>query len=203
MANPEITRVLVIDPSFLFYQGVAQSLAAGRWQLVGWAQGSEYAIASCKPNAIDLALIGHGFSPRDGLTLCRALRAQCATIKIILLSEHAESALFQEDAVHAGADCCLLPSINTADFLTALDAVTNGEPLPHPSGFETGEPPRVTQREIEILRLAAHGKTDKEIAQTLQISVNTVRNHMQNILRKLQVNDREAAVWRARHYDLI
>jgi len=57
----------------------------------------------------------------------------------------------------------------------------------------------LTPREIEILRFAADGKPDKEIAQTLQISVNTVRNHIQNILRKLEVDNREDAVWRARH----
>ncbi|OQY80494.1 MAG: hypothetical protein B6D41_20875 [Chloroflexi bacterium UTCFX4] len=52
---------------------------------------------------------------------------------------------------------------------------------------------------MEILKLVAQNRSDKEIAQTLQISVNTMRNHMQNILRKLKVCNREAAVWLANH----
>lgn len=52
---------------------------------------------------------------------------------------------------------------------------------------------------MEILKLVAQNRSDKEIAQTLQISVNTMRNHMQNILRKLEVDNREDAVWRAKH----
>jgi DNA-binding CsgD family transcriptional regulator len=57
----------------------------------------------------------------------------------------------------------------------------------------------LTPREMEILKLVAQNRSDKEIAQTLQISVNTMRNHMQNILRKLKVCNREAAVWLANH----
>jgi|SRR5581483_511704 DNA-binding NarL/FixJ family response regulator len=127
-------------------------------------------------------------------------RAQGAAIKIVLLSEHAANALFQEDAFHAGANGCVLPSVSHADFLAALDAIMNGKQMSHQSGFEIETPSRLTQREIEILRRAADGKPDKEIAQELRLSVNTVRNHIQNILRKLEVNDREAAVWRAKHW---
>lgn len=67
MADSFITRVLVIDPSFLFYQGVSQALAASPFQVVDWARDLECALTNCQENAIDLALIGHGFGPRDGL----------------------------------------------------------------------------------------------------------------------------------------
>ncbi len=198
MAGSESTRVLVIDPSFLFYHGASLALASSPYQIVGWTQDTVCALTSCKANAIDLALIGHGFGAREGLELCRTLRIQLDEIRIVLLSEHAASALFQEDAFHAGANGCVLPSVSHADFLAALDPVMNGE-HPHQSVSEVEQLAQLTPREIEILRLAARDKTDKEIAQTLQISVNTVRNHMQNILRKLEANNREAAIWRAQH----
>jgi DNA-binding NarL/FixJ family response regulator len=56
----------------------------------------------------------------------------------------------------------------------------------------------LTNREFENLTRIAEGRTDKEIANALRISVNTMRNHVQNILRKLHANKRDAAVWRAR-----
>lgn len=96
----------------------------------------------------------------------------------------------------------LLLSINHPDFLAAFKAVVNSEHL-RESVLELRERPRLTQREIEVLRFVAQGKTDKEIAHALQISVNTVRNHVQNILRKLGVSNRDAAVWRARHWEWI
>ncbi|MDL1896498.1 response regulator transcription factor [Anaerolineae bacterium CFX7] len=202
MGNWKRTRVWVIDPSLLFYQGVSQVLSATEFQVVTWTHDQESIRTGRLENGIDLALIGHGFGPRDGLTLCHALRAQSEQIKIILLSEHADSALFQQDAFYAGADACVPSSVCHADFIAACHAVAHGA-----QGWEnTSEksaPPHLTPREIEILRLIARNKHDKEIACELCISVNTVRNHIQNILRKLEVNDRAAAVWRARHYALL
>lgn len=204
MTDSRITRVLVIDPSFLFYQGVFQSLASSPFQVVGWAQDGEGAIAHCKTNGIDLALIGHGFGEREGLELCRVLRTQLGEMRIILLSEHAASALFQADAACAGASACLLASVSREEFLAALEPIANGTRLLSTEvRSQTAPVPHLTEREVEILKQVADGKTDKEIAQALHISVHTVRNHVQNISRKLEVNDRETAVWRARHRNLI
>ncbi len=202
MTDSVVTRVLVIDPSFLFYQGVFQALAGTEFQIVAWVQEQKTALTECRENTIDLALVGHSFSPHDGLALCRALRAQSEQIKIILISEHADSALFQQDARYAGADACAPSSIGHANFLAACRAAAHGA-RERETASANPEPPRLTPRELEILQLVAQGQNDKEIAKALHSSVNTVRNHMQNILRKLEVNDRATAVWRARHRNLI
>jgi DNA-binding NarL/FixJ family response regulator len=201
MTDSVVTRVLVIDPSFLFYQGVSQALAGTAFQIIAWAQDQETALTERFENAIDLALIGHGFSPRVGLELCRALCAQQLHLKIILINEHAASDLFRQDAFLAGADACLASSVSPADFLAACHAIISSNSMR--GNISSPKLPRLTLREIEILKLVAQDRSDKEIAQVLHVSVNTVRNHIQNILRKLEVKNRQAAVWRARHHGLI
>ncbi|TAH49975.1 MAG: response regulator transcription factor [Chloroflexota bacterium] len=204
MESSQSTRVLIVDASFLLYQGVCDSLIATHYHVVAWAQEQNDTIAKCETENIDLVIVGPSFNPRACLELVRAARQKFETIQIILLNEHAGSDMFQEDAFHAGASACLLPPNSREELLAALESVENGTRLFSTAILsQTAPAPHLTEREIEILKYAADGKTDKEIAQTLQISVNTVRNHMQNILSKMEVHDRAAAVWRARFHGWI
>lgn len=198
MAGAKSTRVLVIDSSFLFYLGVSQALSTKRWQVVGWVQDLDCAMQRCTTDAIDLAIIGHSLSPRNALAICRALQQAFSQIKIILLCAFAANPLLQHDALCAGADACLPSSVNHDEFLATCTDVMKGR---YARNVRLGNSalPQLTPREIEILKLVAQDYCDREIAQTLRISVNTARNHMQNILRKLEVSNREAAVWRAKH----
>ncbi len=197
MAIVQTVRVLVIDPSFIFYQGIRQALGSSPTYQIEWAQDLKSPLTSGE--GFDLALIGPSFDTHAALELCCQLATRNEKTRVVLISQHAESVLFQEDAFLAGAFACLPSSASQQEFLDALEQISRGVRLFREeilSGMFQVEP--LTRREIEILVRIAARKTDKEIADALCISVNTARNHTQNILRKLQTNDREAAVWRAR-----
>ncbi len=197
MAASVTARVLFIDPSYLLHQGICQALGSNQTHQIEWVQNSQSGLA--KGNQFDLVLIGHSFDARTALDLCSDLRALNPQIKIILINQNADNALFQEDAFIAGASACLAPSIPLQELPATLEQVSHGAKLFEPkilSGVFQLEP--LTRREIEILEQMAKGKTDRQIGDSLCISVNTARNHVQNILRKLQANDRDAAVWRAK-----
>lgn len=204
MENTRSTRVLIVDASFLLYQGVCDSLIATHYHVVAWAQEQNDTIAKCETENIDLVIVGPSFNPRACLELVRAVHQKFETIQIVLLNEHAGSDMFQGDAFHAGASACLLPPDNREELLAALESVENGTRLFSTAILsQTAPAPPLTAREVEILKRVAEGETNKEIARVLQISAKTVGNHMQNILKKLSVSDRDAAVWRARHWGWI
>ena len=198
MATFLTARVLFVDPSPLLYQGICQALDSNQTPQIEWARDSQSALTNEKQ--FDLVLIGHSFDARQALEFCRQLHAQSIETKIILINMNADNALFQEDAFVAGASACLAPSIPPQELRAILEQVSCGAKLFEEwilSGVFQTEP--LTKREVEILAHIAEDKTDKEIASGLHISVNTVRNHVQNILNKLQAKDRDVAVWRAKH----
>jgi DNA-binding NarL/FixJ family response regulator len=197
MAIVQTVRVLVIDPSFIFYQGIRQALGSSPAYQIEWAQDFKSSLVD--GDGFDLALIGQSIDTRAALELCCQLAARNEKTRVVLISQHAESLLFQEDALLGGAFACLPSSASQQEFLDALGQVSRGVRLFREkilSGMFQVEP--LTRREIEILERIAGRKTDKEIADALRISVNTVRNHAQNVLRKMRASDRDAAVWRAR-----
>jgi len=114
-------------------------------------------------------------------------------------SRHANDPLFQADAANAGASACLPREASEQECLSTIAAVMAGHPLFAREILSLAfRPAELTAREREVLQLLAEGKTDREIADALVLSITTVRKHSRQILEKLDVHTRHEAVRRAR-----
>jgi two-component system NarL family response regulator len=152
---------------------------------------------------------------RSGIEACLAIKELVPSTKIVMLTiSDEESDLY--DAVRAGANGYLLKDVPAEEIADGLRAVHAGQSLISPSMASkllsefalmikkheerpTMPVPRLTERELEVLKLVARGMANKDIAKALFISENTVKNHVRNILEKLQLHSRmEAAMYAVR-----
>ncbi|MBI4670618.1 MAG: response regulator transcription factor [Chloroflexi bacterium] len=199
MPSAETARLVVLDPSALFYHALQAALARAYDGTIVDACNATNALQAIDSARSALILIGPNWSPPEALRLCRTVRDKSSAIRIVILSALAEESLLQTDAVYSGASACLGPAADAETLVGALRQVQRGATLFAPDILRAAHQlPKPTPRELDVLGALAQGKTDREIADALHISEQTVGTHLRSIFRKLEVHDRRAAVRRAR-----
>lgn len=209
-------RVLIADDHLLFRDGLrALLLSADDLELVGEATTGEEAIALASQAQPDVILMDIQMPGLNGVDAARRIVQMSPHIGILMVTMFADDAsVFL--AMRAGARGYLLKGANHSEMLRAIRAVGSGEAIFSPAiavrlmdFFNNAHPatppqlfPELSEREREILHLIAQGRKNAEIAQHLVLSEKTVRNHVSNILSKLQVADRAQAIIRAREAGL-
>ena len=207
----EPTRVLVVDDHALFRRGLQMVLAQEQdIDVVGEAADGSEALEMALEMVPDVILMDVRMPRRGGIEACSAIKAVIPSVRIVMLTiSDEEGDLFE--AVKAGASGYLLKEIPIDEVATAIRAVAGGQSLLSPlmaskllSEFATmarrGKEaeqvplPRLTERELEVLKLVARGLNNRDLAKELFISENTVKNHVRNILEKLQLHSRMEAV---------
>ena len=203
-------KVLIVDDHEVVRLGIASLLSDSDIDVVGDVGTGEQAVAAVKKLKPDVLLLDVRMPEMDGLTVLGRLRMEDAQLKILMLSTY-DNPTYVARAVALGANGYLFKSTSRADLIAAIRKAAGGEDawtrdelrrvtgaLATPRMAGEIEVP-LTQRESEVLRQLAHGLTNKEIGQALGISYETVKEHVQHILRKIGVNDRtQAAVWAVR-----
>jgi DNA-binding NarL/FixJ family response regulator len=204
-------RVLLVDDHALFREGLASIIALQPdLEVVGQAGDGLEAIIKARELKPDLILMDIQMPGCDGLEATSQIKTEQPDTTIVILTvRDEEEKLFQ--AIKCGAQGYLLKSIHADEMVSGLRAALQGEARlpPFLAGRLLDEFRRIslqqrdeiemptyqlTEREQTVLGMAAMGKTDKEISETLVLSLYTVKSHMRNILAKLQVtNRREAA----------
>jgi len=204
-------KVLLVDDHALFRRGVASALALQRdIEVVGEAANGEEALAKARELMPDVILMDISMPVCDGLEATRRIKAEVPHVRIIILTVAEEDkSLF--DAIKSGAHGYLLKTIEPRPLMETLRGAFRGEaPISRVTASkilaefarrsEPSTPAEVSPvgqlspRETEILQLVAKGATNKEIAGALGISTHTVKNHMQNIMEKLHIQNRVQAV---------
>ncbi len=192
-------RVLICDDHELFRHGLRMVLEVEDGiEVVAEAADGEQAVAKVEELAPDLVLMDVRMPRMGGIEATRVIRQLFPTTRIIVLTVSDE----EDDlygAVKAGANGYLLKEVSIEEVADAVRAVYAGQSLISPSlaskllnefGGRTGvatNPGRLSDRELEVLRMVALGLENREIAGRLQVPENTVRNHVANILVKLQL----------------
>lgn len=202
-------RVLLVDDHRLFRRGVAAALAeAPDIQVVGEAHDGLQAVAKSRETDPHVVLMDIAMPGMDGLEATRRIKAELPHVRIVILTvAEDDENLFE--AIKSGAQGYLLKSVEPRALMETLRSVFQGgasisrtmapkilaEFSRQARAADTGARPGagLTDREREVLALVAKGGTNKEIATTLGISPKTAKNHLQNILEKLHVENRVQA----------
>jgi DNA-binding NarL/FixJ family response regulator len=196
-ANSPI-RILIVDDHPVVCTGLTSMLSAQPGlNIVGSAASGEEALAIVKRDAPDLLLLDLRMPGMDGIGVLQALkRIPVAPRVIILTSFDKDEDVYR--AIRAGAQGYLLKDTTEAEMTTAITVVHSGNRyIPRHIAARLADRMMrsdLTARELQILEQLAEGSTNKQIADTLDISDNTVRHHVNSIMEKLQVSDRTEAV---------
>jgi len=204
-------RVMICDDHALFRRGLIMVLEAeDDIAVVAEAEDGEDAVEKAVEHVPDVVLMDVRMPGVDGIEATRRIAEKVPTAKILMLTVSDEEEDLYE-AIKAGATGYLLKEVSIEEVAPAARAVVAGQSLISPSMASKllGEfsnlakraeerssvpTPRLTDRELEVLRLVAQGKSNREIAGDLYISENTVKNHVRNILEKLHLHTRMEAV---------
>lgn len=203
-------RLLICDDHEVIRTGLASLLAGTDIQIIGEAANGKDALRLAQKDKPDVILLDIRMPDGDGLSTLEKLRAKVPESKVVMLSTY-DNPTYIARAVALGASDYVLKGSSREDLIATLTAAGAGE-SPSRSGelkkiagamkvrqvIDDDDVP-LTQRETQVLRHVALGLSNKEIGKSLEISVETVKEHVQNILRKIAVSDRtQAAVWAVR-----
>jgi two-component system NarL family response regulator len=204
-----VIRVLVVDDQELFRRGLTMLLnVEDDIEVVGEAADGAAAGALAAGLTPDVVLMDVRMPKVTGIEACIAIKDAAPSTRIIMLTVSDEEADLY-DAVKNGASGYLLKDSSIDEVAQAVRLVADGQSLISPSmaiklldefkqmsrtDRQQVPTPRLTDRELEVLRFVAHGLNNREIAKQLFISENTVKNHVRNILEKLQLHSRMEAV---------
>jgi DNA-binding NarL/FixJ family response regulator len=212
LTEPQMSkiRILIADDHEVVRSGLKTLLADSDVEVVAEFATGEAAVKYVLANNVDVALLDIRMPDGDGLTALGRIKLDKPDMPVMMLSTF-DNPTYIARAVALGASGYLLKGCSRDELLAALHTAAAGEiawtrdelrrvtgALATPRLAADVEVP-LTQRESEVLRQLAYGLTNKEIAQALHISYETVKEHVQHILRKIGVSDRtQAAVWAVR-----
>jgi DNA-binding NarL/FixJ family response regulator len=203
-------RVLIADDHMLIRSGLVEMLAGSEVEVVGTAATGKQAMQLAEKLKPDVVLLDVRLPEIDGLEVLDRIHQRLPQTKVIILTNY-DNPTYMARAAALGASDFLLKSVSREELLAAIRAAAGGQAAAtegpfreirellttRPEGDNKDFP--LTQRELQVLRHVALGLSNKEISRSLGISVETVKEHIQNIFRKLQVSERtQAAIWALR-----
>jgi Response regulator containing a CheY-like receiver domain and an HTH DNA-binding domain len=208
-------RILLADDHALVRDGIASLVSAWGHEVVGQAADGAEAVRLAAELHPELILMDVRMPVLTGIDATRRIKVDQPDVAIVMLTvSEDEDDLFA--AIKAGAQGYLLKNLESRQLRSMLEAVRRGEPAITPATAAriieefgrrdrqaAGAPDRLTERELDVLRLVTAGLRNKEIADRLRISGNTVKFHLGNILGKLHATSRTELASRALREGLI
>ncbi len=199
-------KVLIVDDQSLIREGLSMMLSLyDEIFLVGEASNGKEALDILRKSEVDLVLMDIRMPVMDGVEATKIIKEKYPHVKVLILTTFKEDEYIFE-GLKNGADGYLLKDISSEELVKAMETVYSGNVLLQPEiakkimgaliEKKTREDDKrdlvkeLTRREYEIALLVGEGKTNKEISEILYITEGTVKNHLTNILDKLNLKDR-------------
>jgi DNA-binding NarL/FixJ family response regulator len=211
--SPELLRVMLVDDHDLFRTGLRNLLEEQGVHIVAEAPDGNLALQLVRELAPDVVVMDLNMPGMNGIEATREITRLAPLTRVLVLTISDQDGDVM-DAILAGACGYLMKDSSIQDLMNGIRAAAVGESLISPhiaskvlqriraASVEAGgvvARPELSDRETEVLKLIANGKDNAEIAQELHISPKTVKNHISNILMKLQIDNRiQAAVYAVR-----
>lgn len=206
-------RVVVADDHPLYREGVVRALSSsGQAEVVAEAEDGHAALAAIEEHRPDVALLDYKLPGLDGLAITHAVVRDRLPTRVLLISAFTESGVVYK-ALEAGAAGFVPKEARREQIVDAVLACARGDNVLTPEVASrlvseirlraTRDAPVLTERESQILKLIASGKSLPDIAHELYLGVTTVKTHVQHLYEKLGVSDRAAAVAEAMRKGLI
>jgi DNA-binding NarL/FixJ family response regulator len=220
-------RLLIADDHPLAREGIRAMLASeAELEVIGEAQDGSEAVNLCRCLEPDLVLMDVRMPELNGLEATQEIKVECPDAKVLILTIY-EDLDYLFKAVKVGAAGYVIKDATKRELVEAVRRALGGQSsldqdlamrllqrlgreddqgvTPSPGGAKSPEPLRVplTPRELEVLRLLAHGLTNRQISQELVISAATVKVHIEHLIAKLGVSDRTEAAVRASQAGLL
>jgi two-component system, NarL family, response regulator LiaR len=202
MTTQQKIRVMLVDDHAVVRSGLGAFLSVTPdLEMVGEAENGEQAVARCALYKPDVILMDLMMPVMDGVTATRQIRERLPAVHVIALTSFREDDLVQS-ALQAGANGYLMKNVTAQELASAIRSAHAGkmilsseaaEALIH-AHTQAAPADELTERERQVLKLMVEGLNNAEIAERLVVSLSTVKYHISNILNKLGVDNRVAAV---------
>lgn len=201
-------KVILADDHAMIREGMRNLLEFdGSIKVISEANDGEECLEMLKTVVPDILLLDINMPKKNGLDVLAAIKKQKINTKVIILTVHNEVDYLIK-AIDLGVDGYMLKDLPSSELMKAIDSVFKGEQYIQPDliplfnnrlisrDIDSAKVDSLTSREMEVLILIAKGMFNKEIADSLDISERTVKNHISNIFKKIEVADRtQAAVF--------
>jgi DNA-binding NarL/FixJ family response regulator len=199
-------KVVVVDDHEVVRLGLRSLLRGSDISIVSEAASAKQAVEETQKHRPDVVLMDIRMGENDGLAALEKLRKKTPDIPVVMLSMY-DNPTYVARSVALGAADYVLKGSPREDLISAIERAAKGEGPAEGSMMERVKDAMarrgdrdddipLTNRELQVLRHVALGLSNREIGRSLGISIETVKEHVQNILRKLDVTDRtQAAVW--------
>ena len=197
MPDPEIT-VLLVDDHSLVRKGFRRMLEDDPGiRVVGESSDGHEAVEAAQALKPQVVVMDFSLPSMNGAVATRRIRELLPETEVLVLSMHAEPS-YVRICLEAGARGYLLKNAIDLELVSAVRKIASGEQVLDPRLGKLAEavepPPKLSTRELEVLQLIVHGKSNKEIAVVLALSVNTVAVHRANIMQALDIHNTAALV---------
>jgi DNA-binding NarL/FixJ family response regulator len=210
-----LARVVVADDHDLARAGLRTLLSGERGlEVVGEATSGREALDLCRRVQPDLVVMDVRMPDMNGLAVTRAIKSESPATSVILFTMY-ENADYLVEALQAGAAGYLLKGASKGEIVSTVRQVLAGDSMLRPelvlqllrrlseSRVETTVATQLTRRQYDVLGLIVLGQTNREIAETLNLTVSTVKTHVEQVIGKLGVSDRTQAAVRAIELGLV
>lgn len=203
----ERVTVIIVDDHALVREGIRKILSLEqRFDPIAEAADGNRALEYCRQLKPDVVLLDINLPDMTGVEVCKLIKEDLPSTAVIALTAHDQEEYIIK-MIHSGISAYLLKDVSPEQLINTITQVAEGKSFISPSltakvfdqinklssKVTVNRPLGLTEREIEVLQLVAHGDSNKTIAGKLYISEKTVKNHLTNIFQKIHVSDRTQA----------
>ncbi|BBI35975.1 response regulator transcription factor [Cohnella abietis] len=199
-------KVFLADDHHIVREGMLLLLQSTAFEVIGEASDGEEALLKIRELKPDIALLDLNMPKLDGIEVTRMIKERDPNIKVIILTVYLEEKFLQE-AIQCGADGYVTKLIRKNELISGMESVVRGEKFIDHKLLQQSyinsldkkdnNDMMLTDRELDVLRLLARGKTNREISSELILGADTIKEYVANIMRKLDCKNRTEAVAKA------